>query len=473
MRRGLCTLLVLTLIGGVAAHSHAARSASAPARPHAVVALFDTGINPYHRVFRDRTPQAMQHPSSYLPGYPKHAIALRITLDAEDYYDAVVKDCKAIWATVRPGRLYWFPGTKIVGAISFADDWPDIDCDAARPDDTWILSTGHGSMTASRAASTEYGACRECRVVAIQQPNGAGPGADTSVRDFFIAGISWAADNAAWIDAQSNSWGPIAPAWEPTGFSGIFAADPGLTRAVEATARRHLAFWASGNGAAFRGGVLGHPTLAAPHLGPSAIVVGGHDSGYVTTWPGSTPDIASDACSSWAMDGASTEDSRENNGGGTSAAAPYAAGGAARILLEARRILGDVRTGVRGDVVAQGRRGIVRSGPLADGRFTLAEWRDVLFHTATARPVGEHDDGPACGAFDAPYHATPVRWADVPDSAARYYQLGYGAIDSPAKALAYRVLRGQMPMPIRPDDDQHYRDEQSVRQATFQLFSQP
>src|SRR6266576_3048684 len=83
-----------------------------------VVALFDTGINPYHHTFRDTSPRAYRDPSTYLPGYPKDAEALNLSLDEPDYAKAVKKDCE-VWKALKPGKLYWIPGTKIVGAISF------------------------------------------------------------------------------------------------------------------------------------------------------------------------------------------------------------------------------------------------------------------------------------------------------------------------------------------------------------------
>jgi hypothetical protein len=438
-----------------------------PAAPTAVVGIVDTGINPYHRVFRDRSPQAYQYPGSYLPGYPKGATALHITLDATDYYEAVSRDCEQVWSKVRPGQLYWFPGTKIVGAISFGSQ-PKIKCNAKKPGDTTILSTGHGTMTASRAVSTQYGGCRECRVVSVQLPMVLTPGSSQGTTDT-VTGIRWAAANAGWLDAQSNSWGPIVPAWAPTS-TGLAAADPELVRAIEETSQRHLAFYAAGNGVAFRFGVVGHPTLLAPHLGPSPIIVGGTDSGFVSPWPGSTPTVASDDCNSWATDGPETIKSGDSVGSGTSAATPYVAGGAARVLLEARRILGDTRTGVRAGVVAQGRPGLVRGGPLADGRFTMAEWRDLVLHTATARPMAEHDDGPPCDAASAPYQATPVKWSDVPAQFPAYLLIGYGAVDTPAKALAFKVLQGKAPMPSRPDEDRYRGVDQQLRAAFYQAY---
>jgi hypothetical protein len=462
-------VLLACALNGAASATAKSTSKPKPAA-QAVIALVDTGINPYHQVFRDRSPLAMRYPGTYLPGYPKGAIALHITLDAKNYYEALRNDCRSVWSKVRPGRLYWFPGTKIVGAIAFGTQTP-INCSASKPADTYVLSTGHGAMTASRAASNEYGACRECRIVSVQLPLAVSVGGEDGSA-VSATGIRWAAANRSWIDVQSNSWGPLVPAWAPAS-SGMVADDPALTRAVEETARTQLAFWAAGNGVAFREGVLGHPTLLAPHLGPAPIIVGGYDSGYIATWPGSMPNVASDACSSWATEGPTTTGSTATTGSGTSAATPYVAGGAARIILEARRILGDSRTGYRGDVLASGRSGIVKSGPLADGRLTRAELKDVLFRTATARPVAEHDDGAVCDTTGAPYNSTPVKWSDVPAAVQQYPMIGYGGVDTPARNRAFRVLHGTAALPARPDEDAIYAKDQQVRTQLYPVWSTP
>jgi len=468
-RRRAITATLLLLACAVAGAASATAKPALKAKPaQAVIALVDTGINPYHKVFRDRSPLAQRYPGTYLPNYPKGAIALHITLDAKNYNDAVRKDCASVWSKVRPGRLYWFPGTKIVGAISFGTQ-PAINCAARDLTDTYLLSTGHGAMTASRAASNDYGACPECRVVSVQLPLTVSVGGEDGSADS-VDGIRWAAANRSWIDVQSNSWGPLVPGWAPVS-SGMATDDPALTRAVEETARQQLAFWAAGNGVAFREGVLGHPTLLAPHLGPSPIIVGGYDSGYVATWPGSMPNVSSDACSSWATEGPTTTASTDSTGSGTSAATPYVAGSAARIILEARRILGDTRTGYRGDVLASGRAGAVKSGPLSDGKLTYAELKDVLFHTATARPVAEHNDGAVCDATYAPYNSTPVQWSEVPASFQQYPLIGYGGVDTPARNLAFKVLRGTAPMPARAQEDQIYAADQQARTELYLAWS--
>jgi hypothetical protein len=440
-----------------------------------VIAFVDTGINPYHKVFRDDSPRALQHPSTYIPGYPADAEALNLTFDGT-YLQNVKDDCDT-WKDVKPGKLYWVPGTKIVGAISFEPPSTPT-CTAAGMAGAKIIDlNGHGTMVASRGAAAtaaKYGACGECRIVSVQYPgsvNLVSPGGSTEP---VLAAVKWASDNASWIDAQSNSWGPIAPVYDPTGAAGLLAASPALVKQVEASSAAHLAFWASGNGAAFRYGVLGHPTLLSPHLTPSAISVGGHDSGYVNTWPGFPPKLVSDSCDSWAAYRDKVNESGDSVGGGTSAATPFVAGGAGQVLLQARQILGDPETGVAsGGVVAKGAAGLVPSGPLADGVFTKDEWRDVVFKTATARPTAQYEDGPACGAGGAPYNETPVKWTDVPAQYPEYVNIGYGAVDRPSLALASKVLLGQSALPARTDTDTYFAAEGTARGALHTVFKGP
>lgn len=427
-------------------------AAAAKPKPTAVISLIDSGINPYHRVFRDDSPRAYRHPSTYIPGFPKDAKALHLSLNEDTYMDAVRKDCD-LWKSVIMGKLYWFPGTKIIGGITFDGPMGNSCLSSGR-----ILDDhGHGTMVASRAAATGYGACPSCRIVAIQG---------------YDEGVQWAADNSRWIDVQSNSWGHLAPVWSPVGPAG-FVPTPGFVRMIESSAKKHLAFWATGNGVATRGGVLGHPTIIDPRMTPSIVMAGGHDSGYVNLWPGFPPHVVADSCNSWAAYRDKIKESNHDVGGGTSAASPYAAGSAAQILIEARRILGDTDTGVERGIAARGT--ATSKGPLADGRFGLAEWKKVLFNTATPRPKGERTDGSVCGPVEGLvlWSSTPVRWEDVPDGYPEYLHLGYGATDSAARDLAFDVLAGRKPLPDRADTDRYFGADATVRNALHGVFRGP
>jgi hypothetical protein len=420
--------------------------------PFGVVALVYTGINPYHVEFRDDSARAFAHPSTYLPGYPEDAQALELTLDAESYREAVREDCET-WQAVEAGEVYWIPGTRIVGAVSFQTFGSPDRCDDAR-----ILDAdGHGTMVASRAAASTYGACPECLIVSVQALSG--------------DAVEWAGQQASWIDVQSNSWGPF-PGWEPTGFGSGLVGNPEFAEQVETAAQTHPVFFASGNGIMAFAGVVGNPAYTQVELSPSVIAVGGHDSGYVQTWPTFPSHVVSDACDSWAAFEDSLDESAEDAGGGTSAASPFVAGGAVQILLEARALLGEDRTGVRDGVAAQGTPPAdLTDGPLADGVFTSDEWREVLFKTATRRPEAQFEDGPRC---ELPgwhvYSATPVQWTEVPDEFPEYVQIGYGAVDRPAVDLAGQVLRGEAPLPDRSETDAFFELGHEVRSTMHQVY---
>jgi hypothetical protein len=477
MRSMLLVVLSVSLPGVGAAAAQVAPELPPPT-PKSVVGFIDTGINPYHEVFRDTDPWAYEHPSTYIPGYPPDAIALDISLppigEEADWAELVRQDCE-VWKTVEPGKLYWFPGTRIIGGISFIGSvQPSGTCQNLPTSGTEILDYGgHGTMVASRGAAGQFGAClaSDCRVVSIQFPTSipiASPGSSTEPA---VKAVRWAADNSGWIDAQSNSWGPFVPLWEPTGQAGLLTANPEIVRAIEYANTRHAAFWASGNGVAFRGGVLGHPTILAAHFGVNGYIVGGHDSGYMNTWPGFSPHIVADSCDAWAAVRNHVSQSGERVAGGTSGATPFAAGSAGLIILEARRLLGDLETGFDGEhggIVARGPAGLVPSGPLADGLFHRDDLRAVLQKTATERPAAQSEDGPVCAA--GPYMPTPIKWTDVPAQYPEYIQIGYGATDRVAQALAVRVLKGEVPLPDRSETDLYLGEVYKVRQALHTVW---
>ena len=444
-----------------------------PIPPQAVVALIDTGINPYSAAFRDPSPLAQQHPSTYISGYPADALALPITLDVP--YEQAFEADRAMWESVRGSRLYWIPGTRIIGAISFGgggtncpstSEVPPVNALQAGCDDFRILDDhGHGSMTASRAAGAPRSLDSAARIVMIE-----GLGA---------RGVRWAAD-AGWIDVQSNSWLDLVP--PPLSNQSA----NGTSRSFAYAAGKMLTLAASGNGTAYLMGVAPHPTYALSTAAPGVVLVGGHDNGRMTLWSGSPPHVVADAYAGFTAIRGSTEEMRPDPiACCTSAASPYAAGGAVAIIHEARRILGDPLTGTREGVVAQGPAGLVPTGPLADGVFTLAELKDVFFHTAEARPGEGRDDGTLHWAGEprapelTPYGVganpfcqgcttTPVRWQTLPEGTNVYPFVGYGGINERSVALALDVLAGRAAIPARPNEDGQYQADQELRKQIFQ-----
>lgn len=435
----------------------------------AVVAVIDTGINPYSAAFRDRSPLARKHPSTYIEGYPRDAQPLRLSLGLP-YEEAAEKDA-AVWAAVERNKLYWIPGTKIVGAISLGPggtscptttEVPPVgayvqgDCSEHK-----ILDDhGHGSMTASRAAGVPNSLAPGARVVAIE-----GLGANS---------VRWAAD-AGWIDVQSNSWVSLVPPPAPSGTTDAFAY----------AAARMPTLAASGNGTAYLAGFAPTPTYLLATAPPGVILVGGHDNARMTLWSGSPPHVVADAYAGYTAIHNSTEKMRPDPiACCTSAASPYAAGGATAIVLEARRLLGDTSSGVDGGIVACGDPGGIQDGPLADGVFELAELIDVFLHTAEPHPSEHLDDGmvhwageprapdeteygPGGNPFCVGCTTTPVVWSEIPAQGEAYPLIGYGGIDAYSVTLASAVLQGKTGLPERPAADAMHQFDQTLRGAVF------
>ncbi len=442
--------------------------------PNVVIAHVDTGINPYHANFRWNDTRAWVHPSKWLVGYPPEAQPLNLTLDAPTYADALRADA-AVWEGVQEGSLYWIPGTKIVGAITFGPGGkycPPTDVPPANQvltgpciDHPIVDDFGHGTMTASRMGGNEHSLNPDGLIVSIEA------GDIPRALNFIKA--------AGWIDVVSNSWGFIEPS--------PLVHDAAVL--VKETADHALFLFASGNGLGFINGVVGQPTYLQSTAPRNVILVGAHDNGYATLWHEAPVHIVADAYGGWRASPWSLDEMQADpDACCTSAAAPYASGGAASILLEARRILNDTRTGLRGEgdegIIAEGASGLVPAGPLADGKFTLGELKEVYKKTAEARPVVTSttaDDGlihwtakpgtvprdPWLG--DNPYcvgcWTSPVPLSSIPTTVNLAYLIGYGAVTSSGQQSAFHVLWGDSALPNRSAEDGFFAAEGILRGA--------
>lgn len=200
-------LLAVTFAGCLSnqgsTNSDSSGSFDAPARPafekgRAVVAVLDTGANPYHADFsRPSRPSAAQS----IPGYPDNVRSLELTLDAPSYQDALAADAE-LWDAVRMGTLYDVPGTALVGFIAFSQPAPHEDAPRRAPG---LDEDGHG--TAALGAAIQ--ACPDCLFVAVE-----------------TAGAVEANAALAWVRQQT--WIDIIayPARAGTGFAGagVYAA---------------------------------------------------------------------------------------------------------------------------------------------------------------------------------------------------------------------------------------------------------
>ncbi|PSG96954.1 hypothetical protein BRD56_07690 [Thermoplasmatales archaeon SW_10_69_26] len=467
--------------GGNGTGSVAGADEGPAARPLAVAAHIDTGINPYHEVFREDSELAYTHPSEYIDGYPEDAQALNLTLDADSWEEAVEADSD-VWENVTEDQLYWVPGTRIVGAISAGDGGtfcPPVEPapasyvndpqggDGPRCEETPILDDhGHGTMTASRLAGEGTSLCPDCRIVSVESSGG--------------EQVAWAAEQD-WIDVQTNSWGSLVP--EPVNSA---RSSEGAEQ-IEQAADEHLVYFASGNGAGGFFGFTPWPTQIQPTLRENVVWVGAHDNGHVAHWQGTPPHLVADGYRGLAAGPTELE------GAGptpfaccTSASSPYAAGIGARLVQEARTVLDDASLGVEDGVIAEGSVGAAVDGPIEDGDLTLDELRKLVKHTAEPRPSeGRHDGdthwtgeasteegqreserwGPAGNPYCPGCVTSPVTWKELPDDAPAYPVVGYGGATPAALQDALAVLEGKAAEPDRSDVDEYFATEKTARDA--------
>ena len=419
-RLGAVGLLSALLMGTLASASEA--RVPLDKRPFTVVAVVDTGINPYHIDFR--APEFNRHPSTYITGFPRSAKALNLSLGASTYEEAVAWDTKK-WDAVDPTKLYWVPGTNIVGAIGpFGKD-----AGGANFLDTDDAAAGHGTKVASLAGGRVHGPETNDVVIVVVD----GDLVDsTGVRRRFKDGFEWAAQQP-WIDVITNSWLLVDPQ-ENQRFAEMSRA------AVESG---KLVCFASGNHVA--------PLWATASQGPSwSLNVGAAsettrgEHGYTS----SPNDVLG-------LSGVSTahymsirdEVSYES---GTSFAAPNVCGEAARVISEVRGALGDHREGTMGGL-ASGRK---QAGEyLRDGCLGLIELEDALQVTAVPAEASAPDpDDPNA------VPALPV---------AGFARGGYGIVDHDSADAAIDVLFGRSPRPDRPVEEAWISHTDALRDAMW------
>ena len=333
-----------------------------------VIGVADSGINPYHLEFGAATypdPDVLaltdgfqRHPSTYISGYPSDAAELRLTI-GQGYYPA--KD-KPVFAGVQQGRLYWLPGTKIIGAV----DANNSSASNAAADATPILDDdGHGTGSSSVSAGNRYGYCPTCLL-------------------FFVEGLDETiATSYPFVDITSHSFGYNAGA--PVG---LVVGPNSATRA--AAERGQITLFAAGNGVgnAFdvpqitygsdQTGASWNITVGAIRRDSQRAIIGDGIPAHISAWgDGNLPS----ACRTGTVGQCAF--------GGTSAATPYTAGIFGTVLTAVRREIGDPFVGQRsGQVVAEGR-AIEASTMLADGKLTRTELREAVLKTALPLNTGE------------------------------------------------------------------------------------
>ncbi|HWL38502.1 MAG TPA: PPC domain-containing protein [Frankiaceae bacterium] len=374
---------------------------------HVVVAVVDTGVNPYHEFLR--APALTAHPSGWLSGFPASASPVALSLGAPDYATAAAADAPTLNTLARSTydpvsdtfdeRLYTFPGTRVVGGISFSRPTAD---EPSLPDRPVIDDTGYGSASAGLAAGSGTGAADgNVLVVAVE--------ADVTT---YPEAVRWVA-RQPWIDAVVMS-------------AGFAANAPFIT--TSPTGTRDGIEWATREAAASGKPVIVPANRVFTALVPSACST--HTDAYAgpawVTRVGMRPSAAPAHCVPVDAVAATTfapaHDSLTAMPAATDVTAYPAnlAGHFAHVLLAGRR-----------------------AGSAADRTAVL----DHLLHAAMPVPRAGND----------PMPASPVTLAEQ----------GYGLVDQDAlDAASTRLLAGSGPAP-RPETTEWFARDRALRTALW------
>jgi hypothetical protein len=416
-----------------------------------VLAVNDTGVNPYHFEFSADTypdPDVLaltngftKHPSEYIPGYPKDAQAIPMT-PGKGYFpreDATLWDLKS---ATRPnglefGKLYWIPGTKIVGAIQ-PGTFSCSNCTAGAH--VILDDDGHGSGSTSVSTGNRYGYCPTCLLVISKG----------------LSSAHTATSSFSWVDIQSNSWGTVANAPLDLGFQ-LVGLDPGKNARL-AVERGQTVLFAAGNGTgnAFEST---SPTYGTSTTGPDwnvvvgairrdneRAIVGDGTPAHLSSWgDGNLPS----ACRTGTVSQCAF--------GGTSAATPYTSGIFGTVLTEIRRRIGDGGAGQRpGQVVAEGFP-VAGSPYLSDGKLTRAELREAILKTAF--PLNQ-DNTQQIPIF-------PYPWTAPYNGDINVLFEGYGAATPNSAKRAIDVLLGKAQLPARDAEDRFFQLDRQIRDSLW------
>lgn len=373
-----------------------------------VVAVVDTGVNPYHQAFEapglgtGDLPARIQEAAD---GERRDPLSVPLR-EADTYRESLLQDA-GTWTRLPGQRLVHFQDTRVLGYNLAAGEPPGVPV---------LDAGGHGTMTTHAVLAQNPDAL----VVMVT-------GGD------YDEGVRWANDQP-WIDLLSLSWGPVVNA---AGVAEPHAFDFTTAEATqESWNAGKLVFSATGN----------DPTLAHTDTtsGPP----------WVHAVSGSQPDtrgraLASgngvDTVANWtqtlahhrSLDGNATAS-------GTSFATPLTAGVASRILAEAR--------------AAAGHEGGIRDGAFVDAgdaRITNGDLREALNRTAvywdTTDYEGPTDPGPS----------VPVA------PAAPWISMGWGHVDGRVVEPALEGLLGDEPLPEKPDEAVAYMEANHDARAAY------
>ncbi|MBI4392716.1 MAG: S8/S53 family peptidase [Euryarchaeota archaeon] len=381
--------------------------------PHVVVAVFDTGINPYHPVFR--TPGAPE-PRVMVPTIGDYA-TINLSFDLP-YPDAFAKDGLD---SLERQKLYWFRDTRI---LAYSNDEQAADHKYAAIDEA-----GHGTGTASLVARASPNAY----ILAIESVS------QTDVT------FPWA-EKQPWIDVFSISLGVAANA--PVELAGDFGRTESLRNASDSG---KMIIVAAGNEFV--------PPTASPYGGPPwVITVGGasSDTHGETIMAAKTPDIVSDFMLRIADD--ATTENLYHWATGTSFGAPLIAGVVAQAIYEVRTTL-NYSDGLRGGAIA-------KNDTL---KITAADVRSAINETATYWETADYQapsqtECPTCLAVSGTLPVAPTLDGTT---VGPWVQMGWGYVDEKSIAQIVANVLGHGPGAAKPEAAVEYMNQLHAARESY------
>ncbi|HVL87456.1 MAG TPA: S8/S53 family peptidase [Candidatus Thermoplasmatota archaeon] len=376
-------------------------------RPHVVVAIFDTGINPYHPAFRA---VGLPEPALIIPDLPTYET---VDLSFETAYDDALQKDRS--SSLEPGKLYWFRDTRILGYSHYQSSsyrYAVLD------------EEGHGTAAASMVLKTNPDAI----ILAVETfPRG---------REI----LPWAA-NQSWIDVFSISSGPVA------NIPAEFISPPpreqdGLRTAVE---NGKLVVGAAGNEPV--------PPWMAPDPGaPWSIGVGGAWSNTrgETAVASKTPDFVSEFVVKVASKETTADEWYWSTG--TSYGAPFVAGVVSRAIYEVRETWGHGKSIIDGAYAVH-----------PDGhRLTNTDVRLALNRTAAYWSPTDYSapsDPTSCLVCTVGGATVPIT-PEIPGTpVGPWLQMGWGFVNESTVPALVSVLLGEIPLPEKPEGAKHFMDQ--------------
>jgi hypothetical protein len=384
--------------------------AESPLLRPTVVALVDTGINPYHDIF------ASKNTGLDFAGLDPSVVVVPLAKDGQ--YDQRVRADEGFWKGVERERLYAFAGTRIM-AIDFSDHSEDRILDVQ----------DHGAGTASLVAKYDPDAV----IVMVQvHPTYCVPPTTCLSNPTTARGLAWAASQP-WIDVISVSVGLYADHYD----SGRLhpEVDAFLAASRLAVQNGKLLVVGSGNTVT--------PSVSSYLCGPPWVIdVGGaqrEQQGQAFL-----ANSAVDVVANFTETVASSSDTTATRwAAGTSLSTPIVAATLSRSIHEARALVGQTDGIVDGALV---------HGKLPHGsnfRATNRDLRNAL--NASARPWNATEWTPTSLLSVDPQNAYAYSSAPIVLAPA---QMGWGYVDSTlAPEIARRALAHDFARAPSPADE--------------------